>query len=265
MGMAAFYAIGAYGLVLLREYIEVGFWVAAPLVGILAAVIALGLGYATSRVRGIPFAIISIAFVEVVRLTIIKIPFLGGHKAWLCPPPEPFLGVTFSSKLHIYYMILLFCAAVGIVFLRLEKIHTGKCLKTIAENEEVAESVGINTSRYKVTVLAAGAFVGSVTGALFASYIGIIGPTSFTLGTSVLIIMYVVVGGIGSIWGAIVGAAFLTLLPELLPGQAAEQNIAYATVVLLVFFWLREGLISLPSRLKAYSKHREARREVFHA
>jgi len=258
MGMASFYAIGAYGLVLLREHVGMGYWSAVPVIGLIAATIALILGYATSRVRGIPFAIISVAFAEVIRLTIIKTPFLGGHKAWVCPPPETIFGITFTSKISIYYLILVLCVIVGFLFHRLEKTPIGNALMTMAENEELAESIGINTTRYKVVVLMVGAFVAALTGTLFASYIGIIGPTSFSLMTSVIIIMTIVVGGMATIWGPITGAAFLTLLPEILPGQAADQNIAYATIVLLTLFWLREGLISLPKQLKTYLDGRAA-------
>jgi len=258
MGMAAFYAIGAYGLVLLREKVGMDYWSAVPVIGLITAAIALGLGYATSRVRGIPFAIISVAFAEVIRLTIIKTPFLGGHKAWVCPPPEPIFGITLSSKIGIYYLILVLCVIVGFLFHRLEKSPTGNALMTMAENEELAESIGINTTRYKVVVLMVGALVASLTGTLFASYIGIIGPTSFSLMTSVIILMTIVIGGMANIWGPIIGAAFVTLLPEILPGQAADQNIAYATIVLLTLFWLREGLISLPKQLKTYFEGRAA-------
>jgi len=262
MGMAAFYAIGAYGLVLLREKIGMDYWSAVPVIGLITATIAIGLGYATSRVRGIPFAIISVAFAEVIRLTIIKTPFLGGHKAWICPPPEPIFGITLSSKISIYYLILVLCVIVGFLFHRLEKTPTGNALMTMAENEELAESIGINTTRYKVVVLMVGALVAALTGTLFASYIGIIGPTSFSLMTSVLILMTIVVGGMATIWGPITGAAFITLLPEILPGQAADQNIAYATIVLLTLFWLRDGLISLPKQLKTFIERSSAHKSA---
>jgi branched-chain amino acid transport system permease protein len=246
MGHAAFYAIGAYGLVLLRTKAGLDYWVALPLIGMVAGVVALGLGYATSRVKGIPFCLITVAFVEVVRLTIIKTPYLGGHKALMSQPPEPFLGVDFSSKIHYYYFILLLVALTLLLLQLIEKSPVGAALKAMAENESLAESVGINTVRYRVITMAVCAFFGGIAGAFYAPYVAVTGPTSFTLTTSVMIVFHVVVGGAGSIWGPVIGVIFLTLLPEVLPSRAAYQNILYAIIVLASLFFLPEGLVGVP-------------------
>jgi branched-chain amino acid transport system permease protein len=246
MGHAAFYAIGAYGLVLLRAKAGINFWIAMPLIGLVAGIIALGLGYATSRVKGIPFCIITVALVEVVRLTIVKTPYLGGHRALRCAPPEQILGVDFTSKIHYYYFILIL-VAITILFLWLiESSPSGAALKTMDQSESLAESVGINTVRYRVVTMAVCAFFGGIAGAFYAPYVAVTGPTSFTLSTSVIILFYVVIGGINSVWGAVIGAIFLTLLPEILPGRAGYQNILYAVIVLSSLFFFPEGLVSLP-------------------
>jgi branched-chain amino acid transport system permease protein len=249
MGHAAFYAIGAYGLVLLRAKIGLSFWIALPTIGFVAALVALGLGYATSRVRGIPFCIITVAFVEVVRLTIIKIDFLGGHRALKCAPPDPIFGINFSSKIHYYYLIL-FIVATTIIFLHLiEKSRVGNILRTIAENESLAESLGINTVRYRVVILSICAFFGGIAGGFYAPYVAVTGPTSFTLVTSTMILFYIVVGGFGSIWGPVIGAVFLNILPEVLPNRASTQNILYAATVLAALFFLPNGIIGLPKTI----------------
>jgi branched-chain amino acid transport system permease protein len=246
MGHAAFYAIGAYGLVLLRSKAGLNFWMALPMIGLVAGLVAIGLGYATSRVKGIPFCLITVAFVEVVRLTIIKTPYLGGHRALRCPPPEGILGIDFSSKIHYYYLILILVVLTLLLLYLIEKSPVGASLKTIAENEALAESVGINTVRYKVLTMSLCAFFGGLAGGFYAPYVAVTGPTSFTLLTSIIILVNVVVGGIGNIWGPVAGAIFLTLLPEFLPGKAGYQNILYAAIVLASLFFLPEGLVSLP-------------------
>ena len=251
MGMAAFYAIGAYGVVLLRAKAGLDYWTALPLAGLTASSIALLLGYATSRVKGIPFAIISVAFVEVVRLTIIKIKWLGGHKALTSPPPEPLLGLAVSTRIDYYYFILVLVLLTILVLWLIERSPVGAVLKTIAENESLAESVGVNAVRYKVMILAVCAFFGGLSGGFYAPYVAVTGPTSFTLNTSIFILFNVVVGGLGSIWGPVAGAVFLTLLPELLPGRAGLQNISFAAIVLAVLFFMPEGLISFPARIKS--------------
>jgi len=251
MGHAAFYAIGAYGVVLLRSKAGLDYWVALPLAGIIASVVALGLGYATSKIRGIPFAIISVAFVEVIRLTIIKIKWLGGHKALTSPPPEPLLSFDFSLKIEYYYFVLFIVLIVLLILWLVENSPVGAALKTMAENEDLAESLGINTTRYKVFTLTLCAFFGGIAGGIYAPYIAVTGPTSFTLNTSIIILFNVVVGGMGSIWGPVAGAIFLTMLPEFMPGQAGFQNILYALIVLAALFFLPQGIVSLPDRIRS--------------
>jgi len=268
MGHAAFYGIGAYGLVLLRSKAGLDYWVAFPLVGLVASIVALALGYATSRVKGIPFCIISVAFVEVVRLTIVKTPYLGGHKALQCAPPEPIFGLDFSSKIHYYYFILVLVLLTLTLLKLIEKSPVGAVLKTMADNESLAESVGINTVRYRVLIMALCAFFGGIAGAFYAPYVAVTGPTSFTLLTSVMILFYVVVGGAGSIWGPVIGAITLTLLPEVLPSRAAYQNILYAGIVFCSLFFLPEGLVSLPRLIGqrlGFRPKQEASKEVYGA
>jgi len=214
MGHAAFYAIGAYGVVLLRA--KAG----------------------------------SVAFVEIIRLTIIKIDYLGGQRALRCPPPEAILGIDFSSKLHYYYFILLIVCFTFFILKLIEKSSVGAALKVIAENESLAESIGINTVRYKVVTLAICAFFGGIAGAFYSPYVAVTGPTSFTVWTSIMILFYAVIGGLQSIWGPVIGAAFLTLLPEILPARASYQNIAYAAIVLGSLFFLPDGLTSFPALIK---------------
>ncbi len=263
MGMAAFYAIGAYGVVMLRVYVGLSYWTAFPLVGLAASVVALALGYSTARVKGIPFCLLTVAFVEVVRLSIVKNPFLG-HTALKCPPPEAILWIDFSSKMYYYYFILLLVALTLTVLGLIDRSPIGAALRTIAQNEELAESIGINTMRYRVVTMAVCCFFGGLAGAFLAPYVAVTGPTSFTLTTSVIILFYVVVGGIDNLWGPAIGAIFLNILPELLHPHAYLQNILYAAIVLASLFFLPEGLISLPARLKALYG-RIARMEGGHA
>ena len=258
MGMAAFYAIGAYGVVMLRVYVGLSYWISFPLVGLAAAGVALALGYGTARVKGIPFCLITVAFVEVVRLSIVKNPFLG-HTALKCAPPEAILGIDFSSKIHYYYLIFLVVFLTLSVLGLIDRSPVGAALKTIAQNEELAESVGINTVRYRVVTMAACCFFGGLAGAVLAPYVAVTGPTSFTLNTSVIILFYIVVGGLGSLWGPVAGAVFLNLLPEILPSQAYVQNILYAAIVLASLFFLPDGLISLPLRLRTLFTHGDGR------
>lgn len=243
LGHAAFYAIGVYSLLLIRQFIGLNYWVALPLSGLLSGLVALGLGYATARVRGVPFCIITVAFVEVVRLTIMK---MGGGRPVKCPPPEAILGFDFSNKIHFYYFIFLLVAITLFILHRIEKSRIGGSIIAIADSESLAESVGINSTRYRVAIMSVGCFFAGIAGAFFAPYVKVVGYTTFTLNASIVILIYVVVGGSKNLWGPVVGAAFLTILPEFLPGRAAIQNIMYAAIVLATLFFLPGGLVTLP-------------------
>jgi len=243
LGHAAFYAIGVYSVLLARQFLGLNYWVALPLSGLSAGLIALGLGYATARVRGVPFCIITVAFVEVVRLTIVK---MGGGRPVKCPPPEAIFGLDFSSKIHYYYLILLLVAITLFVLRRIEKSRIGGVIIAIAESESLAESVGINTTRYRVAIMSVCCFFAGIAGAFFAPYVRVVGYTTFTLTASIVILIYVVVGGSKNLWGPVAGAAFLTILPEFLPGRAAIQNIMYAAIVLATLFFLPGGIVTLP-------------------
>jgi branched-chain amino acid transport system permease protein len=247
---AAFYAIGAYSLLLFRWKLGLNFWVAFPLAGLVAGFIALGLGYATSRVKEIYFCIISVAFSEVIRFTIIKTPFLGSGRAVSCPPPTPFLGIEFVSKVQYYYFIFVLVSITLAGLYMIEKSRVGLILNTIAESESLAQSIGINSVRYKIATMSLCCFFIGIAGAFYAPYITVLGPTSFTVILSMMVMMYAIVGGMGSILGPVIGAAFLTALPEFLPFGAGFKNILFAAIVLLTLFFMPEGIISLPRLIR---------------
>lgn len=243
LGHAAFYAIGVYTVLLARQFLGLNYWAALPLAGLAAGIVALVLGFTTAKVRGVPFCIITVALVEVVRLTIVR---LGGGRPVKCPPPEALFGLDFSSKIHYYYFIFALVTLTLLILNRVEKSRFGGNIVATAESESLAESVGINTTRYRVVIMSLSCFFAGIAGGFFAPYVRVVGYTTFTLTASIVILIYVVVGGGRSLWGPVIGAAFLTILPEFLPGRAAIQNIIYAAVVLGTLFFLPGGLITLP-------------------
>jgi len=242
MGHVAFYAIGAYAVLVGTRYLNLSYWVIFPIAGVLAGLMALVFGYVTRKVKGIPFAILSVALVEVVRLTIVTC--MSG-KPISCPSPDAILFWDFSEKIHYYYFVFLLAGLVLFFMHKVEKSRIGREINGIKENEEVAESLGINTGCFKVIILGICCGVAGLAGAVFAPYAKIVGHTSFTLTRSIIIIIYAIVGGSDSLWGPVIGAAFLTILPEILPGQASLQNIVYASAVLICLFFLPGGLVTL--------------------
>ena len=247
LGHIAFYAVGAYTVLLARQYLGISYWLALPLAGVMAGLVALGLGYATARVKGVPFCIITVAFVEVVRLTIVK---LGGGRPVKCPPPDSLFGLTFDDKIPYFYLIFFLVALTIFVLHMVERSRVGEAIIATAESESLAESIGINTVRYRVLIMVLCCSFAGLAGGFFAPYVRVVGYSTFTLTASIVILIYVVVGGSRSLWGAVIGAAFLNILPEFLPGRASIQNIIYASIVLASLFFLPGGLITLPQVIR---------------
>ena len=250
-GHIGFYAIGAYTVLLLVTKLGLSFWLSVPLAGVAAGVIGLGFAYATLRVRGVYFALLTLIFVEVVRLTITYVPFLGGYRVMSVPPPNPItipylFTIEFTTRLPYYYLIFGLVTITLIFLYRVEKSRIGAVLNAIAQSDYLTESIGINTARYKVLAFCIAAVFAGVAGAFYAPYVTVIGPSVFTLWASIVIWIYIVVGGMNSFWGPVVGVIFLVLLREYLPGTGAWENIFYGTTVVIALFFLPGGIVSLP-------------------
>jgi len=244
-GHIAFYAIGAYTALLTMSRLGLSFWLSLPLAGAISGAVALGFAYATSRVRGMYFALLTMTFIEVVRLTITYTPFLGGFRALTCPAPRLF-AFEFATRVPYYYLVLALVAVTLLVLWKIEKSRIGEALSAIDECEPLAESIGVNVTRYRVFAFCTSAVFAGLAGAIYAPYTTVIGPSVFNMWATVVIWIQIVVGGGGSFWGPVVGAVFLVLLREYLPGTGAWENIFYAITVLGVLFFLPEGLVGLP-------------------
>jgi branched-chain amino acid transport system permease protein len=268
VGPAAFYAIGAYGVTLLMRAIGLSYWICLPLVGVAVAIIAWVFGYVTIRVRGLYFAILSIAFIEVVRLTFVNT--LGSQMLLMVPAPNPItiphlFTIDFASKMDYYYFMLALFAITLFILFRVERSPVGANFKAITESELLAESLGIKVVRHKVLALCIAAFFIGIAGGFFAPYNQTISPESFTIGASMLVLILMVVGGTGSIWGPVIGATVLTILPEYLPVSPIVENSIYAVFVILILYFLPGGLVSLPNVITGqawWQKTKEARNNM---
>ena len=247
----AFYGIGAYTVYLLMTSLGLSFWPALFAAGIVAGIIALGFGYVIIRAKGMYFLLLTIAFVEVVRLTITEVPFLGGYTSARVPAIDPIvipnlLRVEFVSKTPFYYLIIILVTITVVVLHRIDKSRIGAILESIADSGPLAQSIGINTTGYKVLAFCIGSFFMGIAGGFYATYSGIISPQSIILWTSMMLFIAVIAGGVTSIWGAVTGAALLTALPEVFRGAVYYEPLLSAVVVILVVFFLPGGLITLP-------------------
>lgn len=235
LGYIAFYAVGAYLYAVLASPhfgLHWPFWVILPLGALVACVFGVMLGAPTLRLRGDYLAIVTLGFGEIIRIflnNLHKPPLnlTNGPQGINLIDPLQVAGVSLSKPLAVaggsvpglylyYYVFLALTVLIILLGLRLERSRIGRAWVAIREDEVAAAAMGINTRNVKLLAFAMGASFGGVAGGLFASFQGFISPESFGLTESVMVVCMVVLGGMGSIPGVILGAVLLSVLPEVL-------------------------------------------------
>ena len=256
LGHAAFMGIGAYSSAILMMKLGWPFWVAFPLSGIVAALVSVILCSVFLRVKGLLFAVITIAFAETTRLVFTHWPGLGGAEGLTgIPAPTPIplpwgTSISFAGKIPHYYLVLI-TAALAILFVgRIEKSRLGRMFSAIEENEQLVESIGVHVKGYRLLSMTIAGLLAGLAGSLYGHYHSYIAPDEFAVWTSVMIFLLCVIGGMKSLVGPVIGAIFLTFLPEIFREAKAYEPLIFAVVVLLIIFFLPGGLMSLPQRLR---------------
>ncbi|GBD23337.1 hypothetical protein HRbin29_00999 [bacterium HR29] len=242
LGYVAFFAAGAYLMGILTSPqspvdLRLEFWVILPLALLLGALVGLLLGLPVLPLRGDYLAIVTLGFGEIIRILLVNLRDITGGSQGLAAiekPPVPGWQ-RIDEPWQWYYVILVTAVAVAFLSARLRDARIGRAWEAIREDEDVAAAMGIDTVKYKLLAFATGAAVGSVGGVLFASYIGFINPTSFTLQVSINVLAVVIIGGMGNTWGVVFGAFILIGVPELLQFRETSD-------VLERLGWLRTAL-----------------------
>ncbi|MDQ5768983.1 ABC transporter permease subunit [Thiothrix subterranea] len=248
LGYVAFYAVGAYCWALLASPhfgLNLPFWVILPAGAAIAALFGVLLGTPTLRLRGDYLAIVTLGFGEIIRIFLnnLNAPVNitnGPQGITLIEPMNLFgfslgkkqeiLGLTLSSPHLYYYLFLVFVALVVFVCMRLENSRIGRAWVAIREDEMAAAAAGINTRNIKLLAFAMGATFGGLSGGLFASFQGFVSPESFNLMESIMILSMIVLGGMGNIYGVILGALLVTVIPEALRYTGELQRALFGEV-----------------------------------
>jgi branched-chain amino acid transport system permease protein len=257
LGFVAFFAVGAYTVGLLTSTGEFGlaglsWWAAVPFAVVFAMAFAAFLGLPILRIRGDYLAIATLGFGEIVRILagsdLLK-AWLGGPQGILnIPKPIP-VGPThpLSGPIQIYYIALACAAVVAFVAWRLRGSRLGRSWMAIREDEDVAEALGVNLVATKLLAYMLGGAFAGLGGAVFAGLVGSIFASSMQLFVSINVVALVVVGGMGSNPGVVVGAIFLIGLPELFREFAEYRFLFYGVALMAMMLYRPEGL--LPSRV----------------
>jgi branched-chain amino acid transport system permease protein len=259
-GQAAFVAISAYVSSLLRIKLDWSFWLAAPVALLAVVVVAALIGLITLRLRGPFFVLVMLGFGEIVRLIIANWPDLTNGPLGLRPiaPPESLFGIDFGSKLGFYYLVLATLALSTAALARLVRARTGRMLVAVREDEVLAEFVGIPVMRYKVIGLCVSAFVAGLGGLLIGPFLTVLSPGQFSIFASVDMVVMVMVGGVGTLAGPLLGAVFLIYVPELLSFTRELRPAMMGLLLILVTMFMPGGLLGAVKAASARLSERGA-------
>jgi len=269
LGHAAFMGIGAYTAAILGSKAGFPFLAALPLAGLMAAAAGAVVGIPTLRLRGLYLVVTTLAFEFIVEHIIYHWESLTESDRGIKLPSPDLFGFKLDSYESFYYVILVLAVATAVFTKNLAMSRTGRALVAVRDRDIAAEIIGVHLAKYKIMAFVVSSFIAGMAGALYAYLLGIIGPDHFTFNQSVLYIAMIIVGGMGTVMGSIMGAVFMVLLPEVINAVSGPIASAYpmlsprigavAVVVyglVIIFFLLLEpdGLCGIWLRIKRYWK-----------
>ena len=259
LGYIAFYAVGAYVYALLASpqfNVHLPFWVILPIGAAVAAFFGVLLGAPTLKLRGDYLAIVTLGFGEIIRIFLNNLSqpvnITNGPRGITGIDPFSLAGFRFTTAIQYYFLLLAVMLVIIVVNLRLQNSRIGRAWEAVREDETAARAMGINTTHMKLLAFAMGASFGGVAGGMFSAIQGFISPESFVLVESIMVVAMVVLGGMGNIWGVVLGALLLSFVPEILrwtvePVQQAlfGRMLIEPEVVRMLIFGLALVLIML--------------------
>ena len=245
LGHAGFFSIGAYASALIAQRLGLPFWLAIPLAGVLATAIGALIALPALRLKNLYLAIATLGFGIVTQKMIFEWRALTGGGAGLQVPPPTLFGLSLADGARMTWVIAAALAAGTWGAVRLARGRTGRALAMLRDSEAAAGCLGIHVARYKVVAFAVSAFYTAVAGGLYANLVRYINPESFNVGMSIMFLAMIVIGGMGSIGGALLGAAFYVIVPETLRGFKDAPGLIFGLALMLVVIALPGGLASL--------------------
>lgn len=250
---AVMMGVGGYTATLLFLNFELGIWFTIPIAGIVAALVAAALCFPLFRMSQFYFLIGSFAAGEAIRLTWIEFVFPFGGTGGLSGVEPPLIGeIDFLEPVPYYYLtlgVVLFCL---LILYRIENSRIGLTLHSVHWKAPLAESVGVNTWKYRALAFVVGSFFVGIAGGLKVHYLGTITPNQFGIGFMVFILIWVIVGGYNRFYGPILGVVVLTLFDESIRSFEEFRPAIYGLVLIVSILFLPLGLESIPARIRAW-------------
>jgi len=258
LGYAAFYAVGAYSYALLNYHYGLGFWTVLPIGAGLAALFGIILGFPVLRLRGDYLAIVTLGFGEIIRLIMENWNEFSFGPSGIANIPRPgFFGIEMDieqATIYIYFLMIVLALFTIFVVNRLQNSRIGRAWIALREDEVACQAMGIDKRKTKLMAFALGATWAGFAGVVFAAKTTFINPASFTLWESINILCVVVLGGMGSIVGVIVGAFTLVLLPEYLRFLSEYRILVYGAVLVIMMVFRPGGIVETTRRIYQYKE-----------
>ncbi len=265
-GQAAMFAIGAYTTALLTTRYGVSFPIAFILSIMLPVVASLLLGFPSLRIRGDYLALVTFAFGEIVRIVANSwVDFTRGPMGIPAIPPPNIFGIIIKGNISFYYFGLALTILVYLGCFLIANSHFGRAFLAIREDETAANALGINSGRYKILSFAISSIPAGIAGSYLATYLSFVGPTSFTVDVSILAVEIVILGGMTSFPGAILGSTILTVALELLRSIAEFRKAFIGITIILLLIFRPQGILSgldLSKIIKTFRKNKTEPKQI---
>jgi branched-chain amino acid transport system permease protein len=259
---ASFMAVGAYCTALFTTRLGLPTLIALPLSVIIASLLGAALGYPARRLSGLYLALVTLGFLELVDIVLEELPdYTGGIRGLKVPRPEIF-GFSFQSNVSLYLFVFALTVGAVAVGYNIGQSRYGRAFDAVRQSPFAAQVLGIPVARVKLIAFSLNAAFAGFAGGVLAGVVGFIDPPEFGILASIQHVTFIVVGGLGSIAGSIVGAVVLTALPEVLRGVREYGELVYGFILLGTLLFLPQGLVGLFVKLQmlrpAKSRTKEA-------
>jgi branched-chain amino acid transport system permease protein len=256
IGQGAFALIGAYVSAILVVKADWSFWISLPAAGLFAALVAILIGLPILRLRGVYFAMITLVLTQVVTLTALALPITNGARGISnIPLPSgisvfgipilPDFAAMENTKLAFYYAACIIMLATYAALYRLVNSRLGHLCRSMQQNEELASSIGVNISYIRIVIFAISSFFGGLGGAMFGSIAQSVYPSSFQVADSVNFMLNCFLGGLGYVFGPMLGTLVLYFGWDLLFEFGKYQMLIYSTILIVIIRFLPNGLLSI--------------------
>jgi branched-chain amino acid transport system permease protein len=245
LGHAAFLGVGAYTVALAQAHLGLPFWIAIPLAGVSAAVIGVGFGLPSLRIRGLYLVIATLAAQFILNFVFVHWQAVTNGDVGLTVQPANVFGFLLNTETRVYYLILAVTVLMTIFAANVIDSRVGRAFVAIRERDLTAQVLGVEIVGYKLAAFALGSFYAGVAGGLLAYFNRFVNPEQFGLLLSVFFLSAVIVGGMGSMLGAVLGAVFMTVLPEVLREGALAIGTTLGFDIASILVPLRETVFGL--------------------